>query len=59
MARKASSNNAGKSIQDNRTTLAVRVDQRLVKELKKHCVEHDTTLRDIVEQLISDFLKKQ
>ncbi len=58
MARKASGNN-GKSVQDNRTTLAVRVDQRLVKELKKHCVEHDTTLRDIVEQLIRDFLKKK
>ena len=58
MARKASGNN-GKSVQDNRTTLAVRVDQRLVKELKKHCVEHDTTLRDIVEQLVRDFLKKK
>jgi len=58
MARKASGNN-GKSVQDNRTTLAVRVDQRLVKELKKYCIEHDTTLRDIVEQLIRDFLKKK
>lgn len=58
MARKASGNN-GKSVQDNRTTLAVRIDQRLVKELKKHCVEHDTTLRDIVEQLVRDFLKKK
>jgi len=60
MARKpGKKTNDSTSIQDNRVMIAARIDQELVKEMKKWGIDHGMTYREIIEQAIRDFIKKK
>ncbi len=51
--------NNTQSVQDNRVMIAARIDQDLVKSMKKWGIDHGMTYREIIEQAIRDFMKKK